>query len=241
MHWRQAFVSTYPKLTILWLVFVLVVTLAVGIRQAMVANEPYPGQYATAEFTTVGLATIVGWAVCKIIVQILYRMKDESREEMHAWDTDQKPPPIIARIQWAFHTLAVPLNWVALFIYSCHIGRGFRIIDITFTRSMVQAVLMTMNLFIGKEPFVEMHLVYVFTACLIYGIAMTAAFGSTYPISDVFIGMGLSIPSYAIIYFIENATELTYKGDVFYKNAMRGPVHPTEEDEEEDATVQPKP
>lgn len=248
LHWRQAFVSWHPKSMMLWLIVITVPIFGLAVKQYLDANEPYPGQYASAEFATVGLVTMLAWAMCKFAVQVMYGPRTWSDEEEYRWSHAHEPPPRIAQAQWFFHTLAVPLNWVALFMYVVHIGFGYRKVDITFVRSLIQMVVMTMNLFIGREPFLEMHFLYVFLVCLVYGVAMFAAFGNTYPVQDTFIGLALSIPIYGVVYVLENITQLVYKGDVFYvdatdparTNAVVDPITDDEEEQDEDVAVKPK-
>lgn len=230
LHWREACVSWHPKLMTLWMLIIFMATVPVAIRQYMVANEPYIGQYAVVEFTTVGAVTIAGWTVCKAFVQLKYGPKDDSPTTEQEWTQDTSPLPGIVRAQWFFHTLAVPVNWVAVFIYAIHIGFGNRHADITFIRSIVQMILVTVDMFIGREPFLEMHIVYVFGTCLLYGIIVAAVFGNRFPLADTFSGVALSIPTYGAVYVLENILQLVIKREVFYKSATT--VYPENVDDE---------
>lgn len=246
LHWRKAFVSWYPYVTLAWLFVILITTGALAIKFSLMGEpERYPGQMSVAEFTTVGEICIVGYVLSKVVVQIKYGPRDASEETYNEWYRDNDVPPLSARAQWFFHTLALPINSVALVVYGLHIGAGYRVIDVTFVRAVLQTLLMFLDLFVGHEPFLAMHLVWVFLTCVIYGLVMFGVYKGSYPVADIWAGAGLSIPIYGLWSLVNKFTEYAYKGEVFYnlidprqdrgvQATASAAVHPVDEDDEED-------
>lgn len=216
LRWRRVFIAEKPILLFGFLLvsyaLLLPVFIAVGNN-----NVTWSKAEAAFDLTNVSLAFMYAWAILKCVVNFMHRNSvTENREE---WNTDESPVPVFFQWLWAFYVIGTTLTVTNAFVYIIHVAPGpmqTRPADMYMARAFVQAVIVLNGLFITREPFIGMQIIWPVLTLFFYAIVVSIGFDASFPKSHVWIGVGLCIVVYGCLLRIEYATQVKIKGYAFF-------------------------
>lgn len=215
LRWRRAFIVKDLVPLVLFLLFKYGVVLT-GLGQVG-GDITWSKTEAALDLTNLCEAFMLMWAVLKISLNLMYLKYAANNYE--TWNTDESPVPVAFRVMWACYVIGVPLTVTNAFVYIIHVAPGpmqTRPPDMFMVRAFVQALFALLGLFITREPFIPMQIVWPVGVIFVYDVFVSIVYGDWYPKSHFWIGFGICIVVYGIVQQLEEVLQMKLKGYVFF-------------------------